>query len=93
MLNPPQQSMTFEHIAMGNTATLAALISFLRAKRLISPNELRQISGFAKSWIEVNLSADAASLAQGACRSVDALLGPLEGEPRVRSRRKEPNRF
>jgi hypothetical protein len=74
--------MSIEHIAIANTAMFAALISFLRAKRIISPNELRQISGFAKAWIGVNISGEDAPLAQGACRSVDALLVPLEAEPR-----------
>lgn len=58
MLNPAHQPMSIEHVAIANTAMFAALISFLRAKHLISPNELRQISRFAKAWIGLNISGE-----------------------------------
>ena len=84
MTNQPPEPATYEQIVTGNTAIIAALIGFLRAKGIISPNELRQVSGFAKRWIEANVAGADAQLAQDACKFVDGFLAPLEVEPSLR---------
>jgi len=77
----PEKPISIDQITMSNTAILGSLMSFLRAKGIVSPNDLRQILEFAKLWIDQNISASDAPLGAGAKHAVDALLIPLQNDP------------